>query len=303
MRNIAKSIAKRIPRIRRLFEDRKELFEYRKFARPGHFYSPIPSIEEIKKNEDRVFGDIPRKISGVELNENDQLSLFKKFKNYYDELPFSKTNTGNLRYFFENKFYSYSDAIFLYCMIRHAQPNTIMEVGSGYSSCVALDTNELFFDNSIEIIFIEPYPERLISLTKETDKEKITIISKKVQDIELSEFESLQPNDILFIDSTHVGKIDSDVNYIFFEILPRLSSGVFIHFHDVFYPFEYPKEWIYEGRAWNESYILHSFLMFNNTFKIVFFNTYLEYFHEELFRREMPLCMKNKGGSIWIQKC
>ncbi len=303
MKNIVKSIIKKIPSIKRLFDDREELLGYKKFVKPGHFYSPIPSIEEIKENEDRVFGDIPRKISGVELNEDDQLSLFRKFKKYYDELPFSETKTKNLRYYFENNFYSYSDAIFLYSMIRHAKPDTIIEIGSGYSSCVTLDTNELFFDNSINIIFIEPYPERLLSLIKEADKEKITLIPKGLQDIELNKFESLQPNDILFVDSTHVSKINSDVNYIFFEILPSLSSGVFIHFHDVIYPFEYPKEWIYEGRAWNESYILHSFLQFNNKFRIVFFNTFLENFHEDLFRIEMPLCMKNKGGSIWIQKC
>ena len=69
-----------MPPIRRIFEDREELLEYKKFVKPGHFYSPIPSIEEIKENEDRVFGDIPRKILGVELNEDDQLSLFFKFK-------------------------------------------------------------------------------------------------------------------------------------------------------------------------------------------------------------------------------
>jgi hypothetical protein len=68
------------------------------------------------------------------------------------------------------------------------------------------------------------------------------------------------------------------------------------------YPFEYPREWIYGGKAWNEAYMLRTFLQFNSAFRIVFFNTYLEYFFEDRFRREMPLCLKNRGGSIWLRK-
>ena len=131
-------------------------------------------------------------------------------------------------------------------------------MGSGYSSCVILDTNELFFNNNISCIFIEPYPQLQESLLKENDKDKIEIIPKRLQDVEVSKFSSLSSGDILFVDSTHVSKVDSDVNYIFFEILPSLTNGVYIHFHDIFYPFEYPKEWIYEGRAWNENYILRA---------------------------------------------
>jgi hypothetical protein len=117
-------------------------------------------------------------------------------------------------------------------------------------------------------------------------------------------FDQLNENDILFIDSTHVSKTNSDVNKILFEILPRLKRGVLIHFHDIFYPFEYPKEWVlqWNGFGWNEDYILKAFLMYNNQFKIVMFNTFLEHFHKEWFKENMPLCLENEGGSIWLQK-
>lgn len=120
--------------------------------------------------------------------------------------------------------------------------------------------------------------------------------------MEIELFESLQANDILFIDSTHVCKTYSDVNRIFFEILPHLSSGVHIHFHDIFYPFEYPRKWVYEGRAWNEAYLLRAFLQYNSAFQVVLMNTYMEHFFDTFFDQNMPLCMKAKGGSIWIQK-
>ena len=272
--------------------------QFKTFVPPGHFYSPIPSIEEIKLKEDEIYTNIPLSIPGIELNIGEQIDLFQKFKEYYKELPFESHKKDNLRYFFENPSYSYSDAIFLYCMIRHTCPKKIIEVGSGHSSCVILDTNELFFDNSISCSFIEPYPQLLLSLIKESDKNNVEIIEKNLQDVDLNKFSELSSGDILFIDSTHVSKINSDVNYVFFKILPHINNGVYIHFHDVFYPFEYPKEWIYEGRAWNEAYLLRAFLQYNNTFKIQFFNTYLEYFYTDKFLSDMPLCMKNPGGSI-----
>lgn len=306
MKKVIKDILKKFPPIKSIIRERdqlkKELKAIRRFVPPGHFYSPIPSLSEIRKNEERIFGNIPRSIHGIDLNEEEQTRLFNTFRKYYNELPFKASKTGDLRYFFENRYYSYSDGIFLYCMIRHAKPQRIIEVGSGYSSCVILDTNELFFSNSIKCTFIEPFPKRLLSLIHESDKERIKIISKRVQDVDLQAFLTLSEEDILLIDSTHVSKVNSDVNYIFFEILPHLNKGVYIHFHDTFYPFEYPQAWIYEGRAWNESYLLRGFLQYNNSFKIVFFNTFLEYFYENRFAKEMPLCLKNKGGSIWIQK-
>ena len=96
--------------------------------------------------------------------------------------------------------------------------------------------------------------------------------------------------------------MNSDVNYIIHEIFPILNSGVYIHIHDIFYPFEYPKEWSLEGRAWNEQYILRAFLEFNHDFEIVMFNTYLESLFRERIEHKFPLLFKNTGGSIWLKK-
>ena len=165
-----------------------------------------------------------------------------------------------------------------------------------------MDTNELYFSNSINLQFIEPYPETLRSLIKNTDYPLIKIHESNLQDIPIDLFKNLASNDILFIDSTHVSKIDSDVNYIIHEILPVLSKGVYVHFHDIFYPFEYPKEWTLDGRFWNEQYILRAFLQYNSQFKIVLFNTYLELFFREKLENRFPLIFKNTGGSLWIKK-
>jgi hypothetical protein len=300
---------KKLPFIRSLVKERDQLHDlvmawkrHLRYAPPGHFYSPIPNLDEVRENESTIFGIMPKDIPGIDLAETSQLQLLNEFETYYAELPFTAHKTTDLRYFFENSSYSYSDAITLYCMIRHAQPKRIVEIGSGHSSCVTLDTNELFFSGEIKTTFIEPYPELLLSLIKPSDRKSIRLLPNKLQDVDAEIFQSLEANDILFVDSTHVCRINSDVNRILFEILPSLKSGVYVHFHDIFYPFEYPKEWVYEGRAWNEAYALKAFLQFNSAFRIVFFNTYLNLFHRPIYEKHMPLCLKNTGGSLWIQR-
>ncbi|BDB63829.1 hypothetical protein T36_0273 [Helicobacter cinaedi] len=158
--------------------------------------------------------------------------------------------------------------------------------------------------NSLHITHIEPYPALLHSLLHQSDIDSpfTRILPNRLQEIDLSIFEELEANDILFIDSTHISKINSDVNRIFFEILPRLKRGVHIHFHDIFYPFSYPNDWLRDKNSWNETYLLRAFLSFNTAFEIVFFNTCLNHLHKDEFAAALPLSQKNTGGSIWLKR-
>ncbi|HEY6131479.1 MAG TPA: class I SAM-dependent methyltransferase, partial [Halioglobus sp.] len=201
------------------------------YVPPGHFASPIPCLDEIRQDEARLFDKMPAAIPGVDMHSDEQLLLLNEFVGYYHQLPFTAEKSDGLRYYYDNPAFSYCDAIILFCMIRKMKPNKIIEAGSGFSSCVSLDTNDLFFNGNIDLTFIEPYPRLLRSLLTDEDENRVRTIPCRLQDVELSEFDSLQANDILFIDSTHVSKIGSDVNYIFFEILPRLAQGVIVHFH------------------------------------------------------------------------
>ena len=269
---------------------------------PGHFYSPIPSIPEVKKNEALLFKHV-RELPGIDLREQAQIELLIKFADlYYQEMPFQPNKTDELRYNFENVMFSYGDATSLYCMIRHLRPRRIVEIGSGFSSAVSLDTNDIFFEGKIKFTFIEPNNERLLSLLTENDKVNHTIIKELVQNVDLAVFSELEGGDILFVDSSHVCKIGSDVNRIIFEILPELSPGVYIHFHDIFLPHDYPSQWIYEGCAWNEAYLLRAFLQYNSVFDVVLMNTFMGHFHEALLSERMPLFMRNPGASFWIRK-
>ena len=131
--------------------------------------------------------------------------------------------------------------------------------------------------------FIEPYPQLLYSLLKQGDEKEIQIIPSKLQDIPVEFFDCLEENDILFIDSTHVSKFGSDVNYLFFHILPRLRKGVYVHLHDIFYPWQYSLSWIKKGMGWNELFVLRAFLQYNDSWEVIFFNQYMAKEHPEKY--------------------
>jgi hypothetical protein len=270
---------------------------------PGHFYSPLPDIEDIERRASIVFAPPPRTLPAIDLREAEQLALLEKLTAFYPELPWTEGPSPGRRYHFYNGSYEFSDGICLYSMLRHLRPRRYLEVGSGYSSCIALDVNDLFLGGRMETTFIEPYPEGLfLSLLRDGDAARMELVRSRLQEADIAPFRQLEAGDVLFIDSTHVSKVDSDVNRIFFEILPALAPGVYVHFHDVFYPFEYPRAWIYAGRVWQEDYLLRAFLEYNPVFEIVLFNTFLEHFHRDWFREHMPLCLQNPGGSIWLRK-
>jgi len=268
---------------------------------PGHFYSPHPDVEELRRQESVIFS-YDKDILDIDLREAEQLKLLDTLVTLQPEVTFPKKKSADFRYYFHNPAYGYSDALVLHAMLRMIRPQRLIEVGCGFSSAMALDTNELCFQNAIQMTFIEPHPELLYQLVKPGDQDRVTIIPSRLQDLSPKVFSQLQKNDVLFIDSTHVSKVNSDVNFIFFEILPRLNSGVYVHFHDIFYPFEYPKEWVYEGRAWQELYILRAFLQDNPRYDIVYFQDFLFRKHRSYFEKHLPLFMKNSGGNIWLRK-
>jgi hypothetical protein len=158
----------------------------------------------------------------------------------------------------------------------------------------------------MRLTFIEPDSARLQKLLKENDRSSVSIVEQKIQDLDRGVVDQLAANDILFVDSSHVLKTDSDVNHILFELLPRLTTGVLVHFHDALYPFEYPLKWFEQGLSWNESHALRAFLQYNSQFRILFWNDFMMTFHNEVIRKLMPLCAEppgyGVGGSLWLRK-
>lgn len=272
------------------------------FVPPGHFYSPIVDPAQVAERIRTVRDTAPAGLPDIDLDPARLDGIWNDLLPYLRTTPFRETAHAGARYHYRNSAFGYGDAAILRAMIFAAEPRRIIEVGSGYSSACMLDTVLDEGAGRPQITCIEPYPELLKSLMRPGDERHLAILPQPIQQVPLETFDVLEDSDILFIDSTHVSKTGSDVNHELFEILPRLRSGVIVHFHDIFYPFEYPHAWaIEENRSWNEIYALRAFLSYNQRFEILFFSDYFLLKRRALIEETFPNFLINTGGSLWLR--
>lgn len=254
-----------------------------------HFYSPIPNVSELR---DEVY-EKQNNCEGLELIDQEYFDfmklLFVKYNHEYTPLA----NSG----------LSQVDSFILYSIIREKKPEKMIEIGSGESTQIslsALSKNEKEGANC-NFIAIEPFPNAKL---KEIFSKNFNLLEKQVQDVSLDNFFD---TDILFIDSSHVAKIGSDVNYEILCILPVLKVGAFVHWHDIMIPIDYSKAWIQSGKKfWNESYMVHCFMLYNKCFKIIFPAKYMQIMHSDKMINLFPYYSSNDQNqqlsSFWIQR-
>ena len=277
----------------------REVAPFLDFAPPGHYYSPVPSLSEL---ESRAPAASARGVAEIDLQEESQLALFGELARLAgaERLP-RRPEPGRRYVVVDDEYFGEADATLYLALLRHLRPRRVVEVGSGYSSALLLDVADAELPG-LEATFIEPYPDRLLPLLRPSDADAVRIIRRPVQDVPLDVFAALEPGDVLFVDSTHVAKYGSDVCHIFAEALPALADGVVIHLHDVFWPFEYPVEWLRRGRAWNEAYMVRAFLQDNARYRILFFEDWFVRRHPDLVRDRMPALREPNSGSLWLVK-
>jgi hypothetical protein len=266
---------------------------------PNHYYEPIPDTralnDTIWERETEIVGfDLDSEGQNVFLD-----SVCSLYKNEFDDFGLNESGP-DCRYFVRNGVFGGMDGYVLYSMIRHFKPRRIIEIGSGWStllSAYALERNREEFSISSKLVAIEPYPTPLL---KQAIGGPVELIEQELQTVDPGLFQSLQENDILFIDSTHVAKINSDVCYECLEILPRINKGVLVHFHDIYLPGEYPKDLVL-GRKffWNEAYLLQAFLTLNKTFEIIWATNYMRTKYPENCQETFK---DLSGCSFWIRR-
>jgi len=269
-----------------------------------HHGSPIPDTQALSR-------DLFRKktaLVGIEMREREQLSLLETFRtsyrDEYERFPFAPEGLPRHAYYMRNIWFGALDASVYWCMIRHVRPRRIVEVGAGMSTFLSAEAVRLNAQegSSADLVAIEPFPrdelvEGFPGLTR--------LIAEPVQGVPLELFTDLAENDILFIDSSHVLRIGSDVQYEILEILPRLRPGVFVHFHDILLPAEYHEEWILDNHTfWNEQYLLQAFLTFNDSFEVVWASSYLHHRHGPALQEAFSNYQGPRGrpSSLWIRR-
>lgn len=271
---------------------------------PKHFCEPIPDTKSLKDS----LWQTQSELVGIDINEEGQLQLLSRFTSEYREeyegLPKEKVSIPH-QYYVNNHRFGNVDGEVLYCMIRHFKPRAVFEIGSGYStylSAQAILQNKKLSSHDCELTACEPYPNK----TLEAGFPGLSrLLPCKIQELPLSEFGRLKENDILFIDSSHVLKIGSDVQYEYLEILPRLNKGVIVHIHDIFLPAEYLKKWVKSYYwFWNEQYLLQAFLSFNDSFEVLWASSYMHLTHPDQLESAFSSYDRQQHwpGSFWIRK-
>lgn len=255
---------------------------------PKHFYLPIPDDSD----QLDTFWTTPSQMVGVDTQDAAQLALMKdtlprhleEFRSLFPIAEAAKFGD----FFLLNGSYMAVDSHVYYGLIRETNPKRIVEIGTGYSTilaCQAALLNKRDTGRMPQITAIDPYPWDVFIKGMDGLHD---VVAKKVQDVPLEVFTSLEEGDILFIDSTHALRSGSDVQYEFLEILPRLAPGVLVHVHDVSLPLPYPKVYYDTQTYWNEQYLLQAFLAYNSRFSIVWAGNYMLLNHRDAVMETFP---------------
>jgi predicted O-methyltransferase YrrM len=268
----------------------------------GHFYSPIVDPADATANEARIWPEPPTDVAGIDFDDASHRHVLETlFACFYKDFDYAEAGAPDEElkaYYIGNSQFGWLDARALFVLLREWRPSRIIEVGSGYSTLLMADVARRFLGGATKITAIEPYPRPFLA------RIGVELIEAKVQDVPLTTFDALDRGDVLFIDSSHVSKTGSDVNRLFFEILPRLKAGVRIHVHDVFLPADYPKEWVVgDNRSWNEQYVLRALLMDSTRYRVVFGSAHAYYRHRDAVTRALGLApgVAYGGGSFWFE--
>jgi hypothetical protein len=267
--------------------------------RTTHYYDPSYREADLPART-----DVARPLPGINLNEGEQLQLLRQCR-FADELrliPSEKRSDKTFGY--ANGMYKHGDADMLYNMIRLCKPGRIIEIGSGQSTLMArlaIDANRReSADYTCDHTCIEPYEMSWL------EDIGVKVVRDRVEKVDLSMFDALQANDILFIDSSHVIRPWGDVLREMHEIIPRVASGVMVHIHDIFTPRDYPETWLRsQRRLWNEQYLLESFLAYNSAYRVVCAMNWLKHEHFHAVSAACPMLNVRPSaepGAFWIRK-
>lgn len=273
------------------------------------YYSTLPVLAEIEAT--RARWDRPSELAGVDI---EVVALQKKLGTLADtweeELQRVAPDHGANAAKGFGPGYPAFDARTLYYMTREHKPRRYLEVGSGLSTYYAslAGTQNAAEGSPLAITCIEPYPYDALRTLDGCD-----LIEGFVQDVPVERFEELEAGDVLFIDSSHALKIDSDVAYLFLEVLPRIKPGVFVHIHDVPFPYNTPfpaDTWIFGERPpvyWQEAMIVQAFLAFNSAFEVLLSTPMVRHYDEQFlldrFDDYTELSQDpNPPSSLWLQR-
>lgn len=256
---------------------------------PRHYYSPVTQAEDVAAPG---FWDEQSMLRGVDLGESTGLALLAdvlpgylaEFRSRFTVEAGAESGTFHV----VNGVYMAVDAHVYYAFVRHFRPRRVIEIGAGLSTRVAVEAMRENRAAGVagDITCIEPFPGELLESLAAAGE--VRLVRSRVQELGIGFFSVLQPGDLLFIDSTHVLREGSDVQFEYLELLPSLPDGVLVHVHDISLPRRYPRCYVEQGIHWNEQYLLQAFLAFNSRFEVIWAGNQLLLRHPEVMHAAFP---------------
>lgn len=224
--------------------------------------------------------------------------VVKPYQSGYVSMPMDP-NGASGEYYLNNAFFGGVDAEVLYAAVRHYKPHTVFEIGSGFSTQIS---RKAIIDGKLDTRLVSVDPGSSIYIDSIVDER----LASRVEKLAASDiYGRLRPGDILFIDSSHVITSGGDISFLFLEVLPNLAEGVIVHVHDIFMPFEYPKDWVVtDRRGYNEQYLVHAFLCFNPAFEILWLSNFMWRQHQPEVTKVLPRGATPRAvpSSLWMMR-
>lgn len=260
-------------------------------------YNPFPDPAEVDATQLKLKRTLP----GLNLNLPAALALLPELarqKAGVDE--YLNGRRGDLKAWAQT--YGSVDSATLYAMLRHLKPRRYVEVGCGFSSrasAAALRQNETE-GHPCAALYIEPYPPAYLAELLLPGE----FLKKKIQQVPLERFQQLEAGDVLFIDTSHVIKVQNDVEFELLHLLPSLKAGVHVHIHDIFTPYDYPEEWLIGSGAnlggANEQYALECLLSGGKNWEVTLPVFLLWKEHRQLLNQLVD--SDDRPAAFWIRK-
>jgi predicted O-methyltransferase YrrM len=270
-----------------------------------HYYSPLPDLRAVRRTLPRWYRE--GSYTGLDLDPPGQLALLERLAAYRAEcaaLPsFERVTAAGY-----GPGYGLVEAHLLHALLRHLRPRKLIEVGSGVSTYFALNALRLAAQEAGgpgQLVCIEPSPTpKLRALAA---AQRLVLHEREVQDVPVATFQELAASDVLFIDSSHVAKIDSDVTYLYLDVLPNLRPGVVVHIHDIHFPYptappDHPL--FVHTQLWNEPAVVRAFLTYNRAFEVLQCQGYLRVKHPDALRAVVSAYDErhHHPSSLWLRK-
>lgn len=255
---------------------------------PRHFYSEIPDLAKLRRTTAWRQPYSMTQVTGADLASQGHFvrslvtpELTRRFSDSPHSVHQAACEANG------EPGYGPIEAECLFAFIHTRRPACIVQIGCGVSTAICLHAaQEAGYQPHIRCI--EPYPTGFLS--ELATQGKIELLAKPVEELSSDAvLAGLGAGDFFFVDSSHTLGPAGEVSRIILEHLPRLPQGAYAHFHDIYFPYDYPGD-LLDGALFfhHESALLHAFLVGNRRFRLEAALSWLHHIQPQTLRDVFP---------------